>query len=70
MNDQNRPPSSRDPRPDAGPDDPAKEAAKGAALGCAAGMGAVGAVLGTIVLSLGALALVGVFLIYLACSGH
>ena len=70
MNDPNQPPSSRDPRPPPDPEDPAKEVAKGAAMGCLAGFGAIGAVIGTIVLGLGALALVGVFLIYLACSGH
>ena len=70
MNDPNRPPNSRDPRPPPGDDDPAKEVAKGAALGCMAGFGAIGAVIGGIVLVVGALVLVGVFLIFLTCSGH
>lgn len=69
MNDPNRPPSSREPRPPP-EQDPAQEVAKGAAIGCLAGFGAVGAVLATTLLVLGALVAVGVLLIYLSCSGH
>lgn len=69
MNDPNQPPSSRDPRPPP-TEDPAQQVAKGAALGCFAGLGAVGAVIATVLLALGAVAAVGVLLIYLACSGH
>lgn len=69
MNDPNRPPSSREPRPPP-EQDPTKEVAKGAALGCLAGFGAVGAVIGTILLVLFGIAAVGFLLLYLACSGH
>lgn len=67
----NEPPSSsRDPRPPPEPQDPAKEVAKGAALGCLAGFTTLGAVLMTAALVIGGLIVVGVFLIFLTCSGH
>jgi len=65
----NQPPSSREPKPTE-PEDPAKEVAKGAAMGCLAGFGAIGGVLVIGVLAMGAVVLVGVFLVFLSCSGH
>ncbi len=71
MNDPNQPPSSRDPRPLPSSDEiPTKEVAKGAALGCLAGFGAVGVVLITATLVVTAIVAVGMFLLYLSCSGH
>lgn len=64
------PSSSRDPQPPRSEQDPAKEVAKGAALGCLAGLGAIGTVIITIAAVLVTLAVVGMGLLYLACSGH
>lgn len=67
MSDPNQSSSSRDPRPET---DPSKEVAKGAALGCLAGFGAVGAVLAISALVIVGVVFVGVFLLFLSCSGH
>ena len=67
MSDPNQSSSSRDPRPET---DPSQEVAKGAALGCLAGFGAVGAVLAISALVIVGVVFVGVFLLFLSCSGH